>query len=56
MTPLFGVTFGVLVLGEQVDLSFAVGAALVLGGILLVSGAELLRGRRQRKALATSQA
>ncbi|MNF40559.1 putative DMT superfamily transporter inner membrane protein [compost metagenome] len=56
MTPLFGVTFGVLVLGEQVDLSFAVGAALVLGGILLVSGAELLRGRQQRKALATSQA
>ncbi len=56
MTPLFGVTFGVLVLGETIDLSFAIGATLVLGGIVLVSGAELLRGRRQRKALATSEA
>ncbi|AOE84298.1 DMT family transporter [Pseudomonas sp. TCU-HL1] len=55
MTPLFGVSFGVLVLGEQIDLSFTVGAALVLGGIVLVSGAELLRGRQQRKVLAPSQ-
>ncbi|MCY1548561.1 hypothetical protein D9M68_846810 [compost metagenome] len=56
MTPLFGVTFGVLVLGERIDPSFALGAALVLGGIVLVSGTELLRGRQQRKALAPSQA
>ena len=56
MTPLFGVTFGVVVLGERIDLSFAMGAALVLGGIVLVSGTELLRGRQQRKALAPSEA
>ncbi|MCY1273299.1 carboxylate/amino acid/amine transporter [compost metagenome] len=56
MTPLFGVTFGVLVLGERIDLSFALGAAAVLGGIVLVSGTELLRGRQQRKALAASEA
>jgi drug/metabolite transporter (DMT)-like permease len=56
MTPLFGVTFGVLVLGERIDPSFALGAALVLGGIVLVSGTELLRGRQQRKALAPSEA
>ncbi|MCO6055725.1 DMT family transporter [Pseudomonas sp. MOB-449] len=56
MTPLFGVSFGVLVLGEQIDLSFTIGAALVLGGIVLVSGAELLRGRQQRKVLAPSEA
>ncbi|MFC5695272.1 DMT family transporter [Pseudomonas sp. GCM10022186] len=56
MTPMFGVTFGVLVLGEQIHLSFAIGAVLVVGGILLVSGAEMLRGRQQRKALAPSEA
>ena len=37
LTPLFGVTFGVLVLGERVDLAFGVGAALVLAGITVVS-------------------
>ena len=43
LTPLFGVTFGVLVLGEPVDLLFGAGAVLVLAGISLVSGASLLR-------------
>lgn len=37
MTPLFGVTFGVLVLAEPVDGYFAVGALLVLAGITAVS-------------------
>jgi drug/metabolite transporter (DMT)-like permease len=37
LTPLFGVTFGVLVLGERVDLAFGLGAALVLAGITVVS-------------------
>jgi drug/metabolite transporter (DMT)-like permease len=37
LTPLFGVTFGVLVLGERVDLSFGIGAALVLAGVAIVS-------------------
>ncbi len=46
MTPVFGIGFGVLILGEWPALNFAVGALLILGGILVVSGRELL-GRRQ---------
>ena len=45
MTPIFGVTFGVLVLGEPLGGAFVAGAALVLAGILLVSGA----GPRRRE-------
>lgn len=37
MTPLFGVTFGVLVLDEPLTLNFVIGAVLVLSGITLVS-------------------
>ncbi|QDE89189.1 hypothetical protein BHS06_09610 [Myxococcus xanthus] len=43
MTPLFGVSAGILVLNEQADGFFAVGAVLVLTGILIVSGSSLLR-------------
>lgn len=43
MTPLFGVSAGIFVLNEHADLSFALGAVLVLTGILIVSGAGLLR-------------
>ncbi|WP_459556046.1 DMT family transporter [Lacunimicrobium album] len=39
MTPLFGVTSGVLVLGEPLDGAFLAGSLLVVAGILLVSGA-----------------
>ncbi|MBT8766543.1 DMT family transporter [Metapseudomonas boanensis] len=56
MTPLFGVAFGVLVLGESIEPSFAIGAALVLAGILLVSGTELLRERLARRAVVASEA
>jgi len=45
MTPIFGVTFGVLVLGDPISPSFGGGAALVLTGILIVTGAGLLRRR-----------
>jgi drug/metabolite transporter (DMT)-like permease len=45
MTPIFGVTFGVLVLGDALSLSFVGGAALVLAGIAIVSGAGMLRRR-----------
>ncbi|MET1081272.1 MAG: DMT family transporter [Pseudomonas sp.] len=38
MTPLFGVTFGVLILAEPLSLNFVLGAGLVLLGITLVSG------------------
>ena len=41
MTPLYGVTFGVLVLHEPVDVAFGVGAALVLAGITVVSAPGL---------------
>lgn len=37
MTPLFGVTFGVLLLDDRLDVPFVVGAALVATGILLVN-------------------
>lgn len=43
MTPLFGVSFGVLILGEQLAPSFIVAALLVLAGIGLVNGEALLR-------------
>jgi drug/metabolite transporter (DMT)-like permease len=48
LTPLFGVTFGVLVLGDRVDLAFGVGAALVLAGIAAVSAPG--PGRRAARA------
>jgi len=38
MTPLFGMAFGVWLLNEPLELSFLVGAMLVLPGIILVSG------------------
>ena len=38
MTPLFGVILGVWLLDEQLDVAFGIGAALVVCGIILVSG------------------
>ena len=43
MTPLFGVTFGVLLLDEPLSLNFVIGAILVLLGITLVSGEQWVR-------------
>ncbi|MGC8116978.1 DMT family transporter [Metapseudomonas otitidis] len=54
MTPLFGVGFGVLVLGEPLDSSFILGGLLVLGGLLLVTGAELLRDHLARRRMTHS--
>ncbi|MDG9927492.1 MULTISPECIES: DMT family transporter [unclassified Pseudomonas] len=45
MTPMFGVSFGVLVLDEPLSLNFVIGALLVLLGICLVSGESWLRRR-----------
>lgn len=45
MTPLFGVTFGVLVLDEPLTLNFIIGSALVLAGIMLVSSERWLKRR-----------
>jgi drug/metabolite transporter (DMT)-like permease len=44
MTQLFGVLFGALLLHEPIELRFALGAFLVLAGILVVN-AQLLRKR-----------
>lgn len=43
MTPLFGVTLGALILHEHLAPSFLAGAALVLAGMLIVNGRDLLR-------------
>jgi drug/metabolite transporter (DMT)-like permease len=53
MTPLFGVTFGVLLLGEELSLNFVIGAVLVLLGITFVSAEQWVR-RRLRRALGQS--
>ena len=50
MTPLFGVTFGVVLLGEELSVNFVIGAVLVLLGITFVSAEQWVR-RRLRKAL-----
>ena len=38
LTPVFGIAFGVLLLGETVEPQFLAGAGLILAGIALVSG------------------
>ncbi|WP_051559778.1 DMT family transporter [Marinobacterium jannaschii] len=43
MTPLFGMLFGVLILDESLEQGFIFGAALVMSGILLVSGQSVIR-------------
>ena len=48
MTPLFGVASAVIVLHDPIDPSFAIGALLVLAGIVIVNGGELF----SRKAAA----
>lgn len=48
MTPMFGVTFGVLLLDEPLSLNFVLGAMLVLLGITFVSAEQWLRRRIQR--------
>jgi drug/metabolite transporter (DMT)-like permease len=54
MTPMFGVVFGVTVLGERLDLGFLLGALMILAGITLVSGRELFQTARARWALRAS--
>lgn len=55
MTPLYGVTFGVLVLDEPLSLNFVIGAGLVLLGITLVSSHAWLN-KRLRAARAGAEA
>lgn len=48
LTPLFGVILSVVVLREPLEPAFMAGAALVLVGVSLVSGADLLQARLSR--------
>ncbi|MBA1201500.1 DMT family transporter [Pseudomonas capeferrum] len=48
ITPLFGVTFGVLLLGEPLTLNFVLGALLVLLGVVLVSAEPWVRKHLRR--------
>ncbi len=50
ITPLFGVTFGVLVLGEPLSVNFVLGALMVLAGVVLVSAEPWVR-RQLRKVV-----
>ncbi|MFQ6572649.1 DMT family transporter [Pseudomonas sp. UM16] len=50
ITPLFGVTFGVLLLDEPLSLNFVLGAVMVLLGVTLVSAEQWVR-RRLRSLL-----
>ena len=57
LTPLFGVGFGVWLLGEPLEPGFVAGAALVLVGIVLVSGHTWIRPlfRRARPPAAAAE-
>jgi drug/metabolite transporter (DMT)-like permease len=48
ITPLIGVLFGVLILGETLSVQFIIGGLLVLTGIFLVSAKDLLNRRKAR--------
>ena len=48
LTPLFGVGFGVWLLGEPLETNFLCGALLVCGGIVLVSGHTWFAVRMKR--------
>ena len=50
MTPLFGVTFGVVLLGEPLSLNFVTGAVLVLLGITLVNAEPWVRRLLSRQS------
>ncbi|MGV2832199.1 DMT family transporter [Pseudomonas shirazensis] len=50
ITPLFGVTFGVLLLGEPLSVNFVLGALMVLAGVVLVSAEPWVR-RQLRKVV-----
>jgi drug/metabolite transporter (DMT)-like permease len=45
MTPLFGVMFGAMLLGDPIDLRFGIGALFVLLGVLIVNLQQLLQRR-----------
>ena len=50
LTPLFGVLFGAILLGDKVDLNFGIGSLLVLAGILVVNAPQGLWSWRGTRA------
>ena len=54
MTPVFGIGFGIVILGDHLTPGFLAGAALILSGILLVSGRDVLLRRTTRRRPATT--
>ncbi|WP_028694786.1 DMT family transporter [Pseudomonas cremoricolorata] len=48
ITPLFGVSFGVLLLGERLTANFVLGALLVLAGVVFVSAEPWVRRQLRR--------
>jgi len=49
LTPVFGIVFGVVLLGEPVEPKFILGAVLVFAGIVLVSGWQWIVQHLYRK-------
>jgi drug/metabolite transporter (DMT)-like permease len=54
VTPVVGVALGILVLGEQLSWNEPVGAAIVLGGILLTQQRVRIFTRRQADLVPTN--
>ena len=50
VTPLFGVAFGIWLLNEPLEMSFVLGALLVLAGVVLVTNHAWFQARLGRKA------
>jgi len=48
ITPLFGVTFGVLLLDEPLSVNFVLGAVMVLLGVVLVSAEPWVKQQLRR--------
>ncbi|NWE22808.1 DMT family transporter [Pseudomonas sp. P7548] len=53
LTPLFGVAFGVWLLSEPLESTFVLGSLLVLVGIVVVSGHDVLHGDKAVARLST---
>jgi drug/metabolite transporter (DMT)-like permease len=49
LTPIFGVALGISLLDEQLEISFIIGAAFVIAGIVLVSASTWLKHQITRK-------
>ncbi|TWJ17777.1 DMT family transporter [Geobacter argillaceus] len=55
LSPLFGVSFGVLLLHEAIDLFFGIGAVLVLIGIALVSRPHLRGAGKENRSVVAEE-